>query len=75
MSPGTAGRAGGPGGWARYTDAAIQTSLMLRTAFKLPLRQTEVLMASILTLVDLTILAPDHTAVSDRAVKTYGPAN
>jgi hypothetical protein len=29
----------GPGGQARYTDAAIQTSLMLRTAFKLPLRQ------------------------------------
>ncbi len=31
---------------ARYTDAAIQTSLMLRTAFKLPLRPTEGLMAS-----------------------------
>jgi hypothetical protein len=33
-------------GQARYTDAAIQTSLMLRTAFKLPLRQIEGLMAS-----------------------------
>jgi Transposase DDE domain len=31
----------GQGGQARYTDAAIQTSLMLRTAFKLPLRQAE----------------------------------
>jgi len=31
----------GPGGQARYTDPAIQTSLMLRTAFKLALRQTE----------------------------------
>ncbi len=31
----------GPGGQASYTDVAIQTSLMLRTAFKLPLRQTE----------------------------------
>jgi hypothetical protein len=29
----------GPGGQARYADPAIQTSLMLRTAFKLPLRQ------------------------------------
>jgi hypothetical protein len=28
----------GPGGQARYTDAAIQTRLMVRTAFKLPLR-------------------------------------
>ncbi len=45
----------GPGGQARYTDAAIQTSLMLRTAFKLPLRRTEGLMTSVLTLMDLTI--------------------
>src|SRR5208282_2046654 len=46
----------------------IQTSLMLRAAFKLPLRQTEGLMASVLTLMDLTISAPDHTTVSRRAV-------
>ena len=58
----------GPGGQARYTDAAIQTSLMVRTAFKLPLRQTEGLMASVITLMDLTISAPDHTTVSRRAV-------
>ncbi len=58
----------GPGGQARYTDAAIQTSLMLRTAFKLPLRQTEDLMTSVLTLMDLTISVPDHTTVSRRAV-------
>src|SRR5215213_4532192 len=57
----------GPGGQARYTDAAIQTSLMVRTAFKLALRQTEGLMASVLTLMDLMISAPDHTTVSRRA--------
>jgi hypothetical protein len=34
----------GPSGQARYTGAAIQTSLMLRAAFKLPLRQIEGLM-------------------------------
>jgi Transposase DDE domain len=56
------------GGQARYTDAAIQTSLTLRTAFKLPLRQTEGLMASVLKVMDLTISAPDHTTVSRRAV-------
>ena len=39
-------QSGGPGGQARYTDAAIQISLMVRSAFKLPLRQTEGLMAS-----------------------------
>jgi len=36
----------GPDGQARYTDAAIQTSLMLRTAFKLALRQIEGLMTA-----------------------------
>src|ERR1700726_3797553 len=30
----------GPSGQARYREVAIQTSLMLRTAFKLALRQT-----------------------------------
>ena len=58
----------GPGGQARYADVAIQTSLMVRTAFKLPLRQAEGLMASVLGLMDLTISAPDHTTVSRRAV-------
>ena len=49
----------GLGGQARYMDAAIRTSLMLRTAFKLALRQTEGLMTSVLTLMGLTISAPD----------------
>jgi hypothetical protein len=59
----------GQGGQARYTDAAIKTSLLVRTAFKLPMRQAEGLMASVLTLMDLTISTPDHTTVSRRAVK------
>src|SRR3954467_11750218 len=58
----------GPNGQARYTDAAIQTGLMLRTAFKLALRQTEGLMTSVLTLMGLTLSAPDHSTVSRRAV-------
>jgi hypothetical protein len=33
---------------------------MVRAAFKLPLRQTEGLMASVLTLMGLTLSAPDH---------------
>jgi hypothetical protein len=56
----------GQGGPARYGDTAIQT--VLRAAFKLPLRQAEGLMASVLTLMELTISAPDHTTVSRRAV-------
>jgi hypothetical protein len=58
----------GPGGQARYTDAAIQTALMVRTVFRLALRQTEGLMASVFTLMDLTISAPDHSTISRRAV-------
>lgn len=57
----------GPQGQARYTDAAIQTTLMVRTAFRLALRQTEGLMASVITLMDLTISAPDHSTISRRA--------
>jgi hypothetical protein len=60
----------GPGGQPRYSDAAVQASLVLRTAFKLPLRQTEGLLASVLTLMKLTISEPDHTTVSRRAVKS-----
>jgi len=59
----------GPNGQARYRDAAIHTSLMLRTAFKLALRQTEGLMTSVFTLMGLTLSAPDHSTVSRRAVK------
>jgi hypothetical protein len=57
----------GQGGQARYTEVAIQTSLMLRTAFKLPLRQAEGLMASVITLMEQTISVPDHSTVSRRA--------
>jgi hypothetical protein len=58
----------GPNGQARYREAAIQTRLMLRTAFKLALRQTEGLMTSVLSLMGLTLSAPDHATVSRRAV-------
>jgi len=43
-------------------------SLMLRTAFRLALRQTEGLITSMLSLMGLTLSAPDHTTVSSRAV-------
>ena len=38
------------GGQAVYSDSAIQTCLMLRAAFKLPLRQAEGLMLSVVEL-------------------------
>ncbi len=57
----------GPDDQARYSDAAIQTMLMIRAAFRLALRQTEGLMASVITRMDLTISAPDHSTISRRA--------
>ena len=46
---------GGPVGQARYSDAAVRTALMVRTVFKLPFLQTEGLMASVMTLMELTL--------------------
>ena len=59
----------GPSGQARYSDAAIQTTLMVRTAFKRPFRQTEGLIASVMVLMALTLSAPDHTTMSRRTVR------
>ena len=58
-----------PGGQATYSDSAIQTCLMLRTAFKLALRQAEGLMMSVVELLGRELAVPDHTTVSRRAIK------
>jgi transposase len=58
-----------PGGQATYSDSAIQTCLVLRTAFKLALRQAEGLMASVIELIGCELAVPDHTTVSRRAIK------
>ncbi|EJU6033178.1 transposase [Salmonella enterica] len=41
---------------------------MLRTAFRIPLRQAEGLMASVFSLKNVSLTVPDHTTVSRRAV-------
>jgi hypothetical protein len=59
-----------PGGQARYSDVAIETSLILRAVFHQPLRQTEVLVGSLLGLMGLMGLdlpVPDHSTLSRRA--------
>jgi transposase len=56
-----------PGGQRRYADGAIQTCLMLRTVFKLALRQAEGFMRSVLELMGVDIAVPDHSTVSRRA--------
>jgi hypothetical protein len=56
-----------PGGQARYSDLAVETSLILRTVFHQPLRQTEGLVGSLLGLMGLDLPVPDHTTLSRRA--------
>ena len=49
-----------------YADVAIETALTLRLLFRLPLRQTEGFLHSILTLMGVTLPCPDHTTLSRR---------
>ena len=58
------GRRGAP---QKYTDLAIETALTLRLLFRLPLRQAEGFLRSILHLMDLSLEAPDHTTLSRRS--------
>ena len=55
------------GGQRRYSDLAIETCLMLRTAYHPGLRQTQGLMGSIGTLMGLDIRGPDYSTLSRRA--------
>ncbi len=54
------------GGQPRYSNLAIVTALTLRMVFRLPLRQTEGFLDSLLRLMDLDGRAPDHTTLSRR---------
>jgi IS5 family transposase len=55
------------GGQLRYSGLAIATALTLRAVFRLALRQTEGLIASILQLLGLDLAVPDHSTLSRRA--------
>ena len=57
---------GGRGGQRKFSDHAIETALVLRLVFKLPLRQAEGFLRSILSLMDIDLEAPDHTTLSRR---------
>ncbi len=54
------------GGQPRYSALAITTALTLRAVFRLALRQTEGLIASLLRLLGLDLAAPDHSTLSRR---------
>jgi hypothetical protein len=51
----------------KFSDHAIETDLTLRIVFKLPLRQAEGFLRSVLALMGLDLEAPDHTTLSRRS--------
>ena len=51
-----------------YSDAAIESCLMIRQVYHLPLRQTEGLIRSLIRLMDCPITAPDYTTLSKRSL-------
>jgi hypothetical protein len=61
------------GGQPRYSALAIATALILRTVFRLALRQTEGLIASILQLLGLDLPVPDHPTLSRRTATLEVP--
>ena len=78
-TPWLSGRSAGP---RKFSDQAIETALTLRLVFRLPLRQTEGFLRSVLTLMATGLDAPDHTTLSRRGqplvvaldrVPTHGP--
>ncbi len=60
------------GGQPRYSDLAIETTLMLGMVFGLRLRQSEGLLSSVLDMMALDLPVPDHTTLSWRA-RTWKP--
>jgi IS5 family transposase len=63
----TPGPSGKRGGQRKFSDQAIETALVLRLVFKLPLRQAEGFLRSILSLMALDLEAPGHTTISRRS--------
>jgi len=55
------------GGQKKFSDHAIETARTLRLIFKLPLRQAEGFLRSVLALMDVDLEAPDHTTLSRRS--------
>ena len=64
---------GRPGGQRRYSDLAIETALTLRAVFRLPLRQTEGFIASLVRVMGLDLATPDHTTLSRRGATVEVP--
>jgi len=55
-----------PGGQRRYSDVAVEATLMLGAIYRLPLRQTEGFVRSLFALMGAGIPVPDHTTLARR---------
>ena len=55
------------GAQRRYSDLAIETALVLRLIFHLPLLQTKRFLNSLFEMVGLDLSAPDHTTLFRRS--------
>ena len=62
--PSPSGRPGAP---KTFSDCAIETALMLRLVFRVPLRHAEGFLRSVLSLMGVDLAAPDHTTLSRRS--------
>ena len=62
--PAPSGRPGAP---KTFSDCAIETALTLRLVFRLPVRQAEGFLRSVLSLMGVDLAAPDHTTLSRRS--------
>src|SRR3712207_7868838 len=58
------------GGQPAYSPLAILTALTLRAVFRLPFRQTEGLIGSVIGLLGLDLAVPDHTTLCRRDRKS-----
>jgi hypothetical protein len=55
-----------PGGQRRYSNRAIEVTLMLGAVFRLPLRQAEGFVRGLFALMDAAVIVPDHTTLARR---------
>jgi hypothetical protein len=55
-----------PGGQRRFSNLAVETTLILGAVYRLPLRQSEGFVRSLIELMRLDLIVPDHTTLSRR---------
>ena len=67
--PAPSGRPGAP---KTFSDCAIETALTRRLVFRLPLRQADGFLRSVLSLMGVDLAAPDHTTLSRRSQSLAG---